>query len=319
MARQEKIEAKQTFGWVLLSEIEMAPTQWGRPLRQGDVRAIAAGFDPDMIGAVALWSRPDLPVLRGRYVCIDGQHRCAAMRLIGYDDQRVPALLYEGLTMETAAELSLGLQDRRNLHALDKHRAAAAAHERRAVEVDKIMGYCRVEFVYHARSNDIGRVSAVAAVYQIWDRMGEGLERVLSVCSRSWGGTAAGFGSSVLKLVMIVVCAHDGAVDDMHLVETLSARSPAQWVIKDVSPRRSLSSLAQDVVVEYNKKVRGGNRLVELTPSQYETSAKRMPTPTVKGKIEGRQTVGASQRRIRRMAVQTKAAKSINTGESEDA
>jgi hypothetical protein len=318
MSRSDKLEAKQTFSWVLLSEIEMAPSQWGRPLRQGDVRAIAAAFDPDMIGAVALWSRPDLPPGRGRYVCIDGQHRCAALRLIGYDDQKVPSLVYEGLTMETAAELSLGLQDRRNLHALDKHRAASAAHERRATEVDKIMVYCHVEFAYHANANDIGRVSAVAAVNHVWDRMGEGLERVLSICYRSWGGTSAGFGSSVLKLVMTVCCAHDGQVDDIHLSETLSTRSPAQWIVKDITPRRSLSSLAQDVVVAYNKNVRGGNRLPEMTPSQYETAARRMPVPTVRGKIEGRQTVTASQRRMRRMAVQTTAAKQIK-GEGEDA
>jgi hypothetical protein len=314
MARAQNMEAKQTFAWVLLSEIEMAPSQWGRPLRQSDVRAIAAAFDPDMIGAVALWSRPDLPAGRGRFVCIDGQHRCAALRLIGYDDQRVPSLIYEGLTMETAAELSLGLQDRRNLHALDKHRAASAAHERRAIEIDKIMVYCHVEFAYQCKASDIGRISAVAAVTHVWDRMGEGLERVLEVCSRAWGGTSAGFASNVLKLVMTVLCAHDGQVDDTHLSETLSVRSPAQWIVKDTQPRRSLSSLAQDVVVEYNKKARGGNRLPEMTPSQYEAAARRPPVPTVKGKIEGRQTTGQTTRRLRRMAVEAKAAEAIKQG-----
>jgi hypothetical protein len=297
--RAEKIDGKQTFNWLLLAEIEMAPPAWGRPLRMGDVRQIAAGFDPDMVGAIAIWHRPELPAGRGRYVCIDGQHRCAALRLLGYDDQRVPCLLYDGLTVETAAELSLGLQERRNLHALDKHRAALAAHDRRAVEIDKILTYCHLELAYHAKATDIGRIAAIAAVTQVWDRMGAGLERVLTVCSRAWGGTSAGFGSAVLKLVMTVMAAHDGQVDDKHLAETLGGRSPAQWVARDVVPRRSLSSIAQDVIVEYNKKARGGNRLTELTPSQYEQLARRTPTPTVRGNIDVRQTSSVTTRRMR--------------------
>jgi hypothetical protein len=296
------MEAKQVFAWILLAEMEMAPSSWGRPLRTGDVRAIAAGFDPDMIGAIAVWHRPNLQPSRGRYVVIDGQHRCAALRLIGYDDQRVPCLLYEGLTMETAAELSLGLQERRNLHALDKHRAALAAHVRRAVEIDKMLHYCRLELTYHMKPTDVGRLTAIATLNDVWDRMGAGTERVLTVCARAWGGTGAGFAASVLKLVMTVLAAHDGAVDDVHLAETLSVRSPAQWIAKDSVPRRPLTSIAQDVIIEYNKKVRGGNRLTELTPSQYEQSTRKVTkSPTVRGRIDvERVTSGSGVRRMRR-------------------
>jgi hypothetical protein len=89
---------------------------------------------------------------------------------------------------------------------------------------------------------------------------------------------------------MTILAAHDGEVDDVHLGETLTLRSPAQWISRDVVPRRPIASLAQDVVIEYNKSRRGGSRLVEMTPSQYETAAKRKPQPTVRGKIEGTTT-----------------------------
>jgi hypothetical protein len=299
MPTAPKISAKQTFSWVLLAELEMAPSSWGRPLRAGDVRAIAVGFDPDKIGAIAVWSRPELPVGRGRSVIIDGQHRCAALRLIGYDDQRVPCLIYEGLTIETAAELSLGLQERRNLHALDKHRAALAAHERRATDVEKILAYRKLTLTYNTKQGDRRKVSAIATINQIWDSMGESLERVLAVCDDAWEGTSAGFTTAVLKLVMFVLAAHNGEVDDEHLAATLGIRSPAQWVMKDITPRRPLASIAQDVIIEYNKKARGGNRLQELTPSEYQAAAKRPPSATVRGAIVGRQTAGVGVRRTR--------------------
>jgi hypothetical protein len=139
------------------------------------------------------------------------------------------------------------------------------------------------------------RLSSVATVAQVWDRMGAGLERVLNVCIKAWGGTSAGFSTAVLRLVMTVLAAHNGAVDDVHLASTLAMRSPGQWVAKDVVPRRSISSIAQDVIVEYNKKLRGGNRLTELTPSQYEQAAKRPPRPTVRGPVEVRKTTNKAR------------------------
>jgi hypothetical protein len=75
----QKLDARQTFNWVLVTELEMAPTRWGRPIRPGDVRSIAYNFDPDKLGAICVWHRPDLPIGRGRYTVLDGQHRVAAI------------------------------------------------------------------------------------------------------------------------------------------------------------------------------------------------------------------------------------------------
>jgi hypothetical protein len=283
-----RITARQHLTWVLISELEMAPTQWGRPVRDGDVRNIARDFNPDMFGAVCVWYRKELPVGRGRYVIVDGQHRTAGARLALGGDQRVPCLVYEGLTMETAAELSLGLQERRNLHAVDRHRAALAAHDRRAVEIDKLFRFLALTLTYNTKPTDRGRLSAIAALNQVWDRMGAGgVERVLTISGQAWDRTASGYGAAVFKLIMMILAAHDGAVNDVHLGEILAARSPAQWTARETAPRRSLSSLAQDVIIEYNKRPRGGNRLPEMTPSQYETAAKRTQAPRVTGKLEG--------------------------------
>jgi hypothetical protein len=289
--------SQQHLEWVLATDLEMAPPEWGRPLIQGDIRKIAANFDPDMFGALAVWKRPDLPIGKGRYITLDGQHRLAAARLMGYLDQRLPCLIYTDLTTETAAELSLGLQERRNLHALDRHRGALAAHDRRAVDIDKVMRHQELQLVYSSRADARGQVSAIGTVGTVWDRIGAvGLERILTICGNAWDRTAAGYSANILKLVMFVVVAHDGDVNDAYLTDTLGRRSPAQWTAKDRYPPRPLSSAAQDVVVEYNKRVRGGNRLVELTPSQYQAAGRRPPAKTRRGKIEGVRTTKSTSR-----------------------
>lgn len=298
----KNIDARQQFRWVLVAELEMAPAAWGRPLRPGDVRAIAANFDPDKLGAIAVWHRPDLAPNHGRYVTLDGQHRIAAVRLMGYDDQRVPCLLYESLTIETAAELSLGLQERRNLHPLDKYRASLAAHDRRAVDIDKVLTHLQLRAVYTCKPEDRACLSAISQVGVVWDRMSAaGLERVLSVCGDAWDRTAAGFSANTLKLVMTLLAAHDGAIIDERLAETLGARSPAQWLAVGSVRRRAIASVAQDVIVEYNKHSRGTHRIEELTPTQYETAAKRSPVVTKRGTIDApRQTSTSNRtRRIR--------------------
>jgi hypothetical protein len=213
------------------------------------------------------------------------------VRLIGYGDQRVPCLIYEHLTMETAAELSKGLQDRRNLHPLDKYRCDLAAHDRRAVEIAKVLEKLDIELVYSAKATDRARVSAVGALQHIWDLGGmTSLERVLLICGAAWDQTAAGFSSQIMRLVMTVITAHNGEVDDTHLARTLAIRSAPQWLAKDSIPRRPIASLAQDVILEYNKKMRGDKRLSEMTLGQYERAYKRRPAPTKRGKIDAGET-----------------------------
>lgn len=280
-----QLDTNHRFQWVLIADLEMTCPQWGRPLRPGDVRSIAAALDPDKLGVIAVWYRPDLHLGHGRYVVIDGQHRLAAMRLVGWDDQRAPCLLYEGLTMETAAELSLGLQERRNLHPLDRHRAAATAHDRGAVEIDKVLAFLGLRLCYSVQADQRRATAAIGTIGKIWERMDSvGLERVLWICREAWDGTAAGLGAKIMKLAAYLLAAHDGDIDDQRMAEVLAKRSPAQWVATNVTPPRPLSSIAQDVILEYNK-VRGGMKLPELTPHDYENAARRPMSSTVRGPI----------------------------------
>lgn len=287
MTRPPRIDSTHTPGWVLVGELEMTPQQWGRPIRASDARRIAIEFDPDAFGNVAVWHRPDREPLRGRYVIVDGQHRVQALRIMGWEDQAVPCLLYQGLTIERAAELSLALQDRRNLHTLDKHRANVAAHEHRAVEVDKVLRAADVQLVYSTRPDANRQCCAVGALLNCWDLLGvDGLERVLAICDRAWEGTAAGFGSAIVKLVMTVVAAHADRVNDARLADVLGTRSPAQWVAAGFTPRRSTQQLAQDVVIEYNRRTRGAGRLPELTPSDYVNASRRAPVKTIRAPLD---------------------------------
>jgi hypothetical protein len=298
MTKAQHIPCRQTFGWVWIRDMEMAPPAWGRAIRESDARRYAADFDADAIGTLCIWHRPDLPVMHGRYVILDGQHRCQACRLVGYNDSQVSCLLYEGLSPARAAELSRNLQDRRNLHALDRHNANVAALESRAVDIDKRLRFLDLTLASQSRAGDRRRLSAIGTIYTVWDRMtGPGLERVLTICGTAWDWTSAGLSMNCLKLVMTVCAAHNGTLDDAHLAAALSTRSPAQWIAKDVTPQRSLASIAQDVVIAYNRGTRVANRLTELTPSAYQAAAKRQPLPTVRGKVDATTTSAHGTRR----------------------
>jgi hypothetical protein len=284
VTRAAKIDARQQMTWLLVGDLERAPDPWGRPVRIADARQIAVAFDPDALGALAVWHRPDLPVGRGQYVIIDGQHRWAALRLMGYEDQRVPCLVYCDLTNEAAAELSLALQERRNLHTLDKYRAELAAHDRRAIDIDKITTLLDITLVYTSRATDLRRVNAVSTLGRVWDLLGaEGLERVLRICDGAWEGTASGFGSRVLLLTMTLCAAHPD-LDDDRLAKTLGRRSPAQWTASSQPQTRPMALIAIDVITAYNNGARS-RRVAEKTPTEYTTATKRSMRPTVRGPL----------------------------------
>jgi hypothetical protein len=100
-----------------------------------------------------------------------------------------------------------------------------------------------------------------------------------------------------LKLVSILVAAHNGELNDAYLAEVLGSRSPGEWVAGPA--RRPLTSIAQDVIMEYNKRRRGSTRVAELTPSEYMLAAKRPPIRTMRGPIEGVTTTSAAGTRRR--------------------
>lgn len=79
------------------------PWEHQRDLSKAAVNKIARDFDPDMLGALTVTRRGGINYL------LDGQHRLAAIRdVLGWADQNVPCIVYEGLDDQQEAKLFNG-------------------------------------------------------------------------------------------------------------------------------------------------------------------------------------------------------------------
>ena len=280
MTSKPHIDAHGLYGWIRAGDIELTPPQWGRPLRAPDVRLIAAEFDPDKFGALCVWVRAD-----GHLVIIDGQHRLqAVVAVLGWGDQTVPCLLYKNLTEREASELSLGLQDRRNLHPVDKHRTAIAAGHKRAMSVQNAVDVCGLELVRSGVGT--GQVCAIDALGHAWDRLGEpGLIRVLRILADTWEAREGSITAKTIQLVGMMVSMYPD-LDDRRLCITLGRYNAADWIVPTRSaPGRSLAHVAVDLVTAYNARLGERNKLPEVMPAKIRASYKRAPVGATRGAV----------------------------------
>jgi hypothetical protein len=285
---QNRVKASYCLVWLKLVDLEMAPIEWGRPVRRPDVRSIGQNFDPDLLGLVVVWERTDRAVGHGRFMVLDGQHRVRALvDFLAYLDQKIQCMVYRDITPAEAAAISLGLQERRNLHPYDHHRAAVAAGVLVAIRIEKTAADCGITVVRNV--NGPSEVSAISTMRDVMARLGPaGLGRVLEILSGAWDRTPGSYASKMMRLAMMIVAVYDTEIDDTRLALVLGARSPNQWVADTLAPKRHLGFVAQDVVLAYNHGLRA-HRIDERTPNDYVTTAKRVaPARGPKPKIQGR-------------------------------
>jgi hypothetical protein len=299
-SKSDRIETRGKIVWLRAELIALTPQSWGRPLRMADVRLIAAEFDPDRFGVLAIWRRPD-----SSYCTIDGQHRLAAvLNVLGWSDQSVPCIVFDGLTEREAAELSLGLQERRNLHGYDRHRASLMAGHKRATAIQAACDEVGVEIARsHARAF---QTCALDGLGHVWDRLGYGgLVHVLRILVNAWNGRENTITARTLPLVGMLLCQYP-TIDDVRLSRTLSRYSAEDWVAScRAVPGRTLAHVASDVVSAYNSRLAPDHKLAETLPSKLVQAYKRSPVFASRGKTKtqpanaqsGTHVVPASRRR----------------------
>src|SRR5437764_10583991 len=83
--------------WVPVEKIRVSETAQ-REFRPHRANQFAANFDPDAFGRLIVNFRD------GHWWVIDGQHRLAAVKILGWTDIKVECECYEGLTEKEEAE-----------------------------------------------------------------------------------------------------------------------------------------------------------------------------------------------------------------------
>ena len=211
-----------------LKVAEIGSGGYQRPIDPNWAIQLAIPFSWDDFGRVEVSFRD------GIYWVVDGQHRLAALDLtdrVPADRKlEVPALIYEGMTLEDEADRYLQMNTRRkntfSLHAW----AARLVSDPKAREINEIVEAAGYR-ISQGMAPGKGFVSAVGRTELIYDDFGpEGLKRTLAVLSKTYGSETP-VSAALLGGVALVLNIYDG-VDEERLVEVLGRVPAAGWIAR---------------------------------------------------------------------------------------
>lgn len=196
--------------WVKISE--MVPSPYAqRTFQPSWADKLAANFNLEGMGF------PVVNLRGGYYYVIDGQHRVAALKKLGFEDDTVQCETYENLGPAEEAELFLERNNNKTVLATDKFNKAVTAGRKDETTIDRVV-----------RSNglSIGRsskgISAVGTLRKVYDRQGDiGLGRVIRIIRDAYG--VAGFDAPVMDGISLCIHRYDGQMEDAMLIERLAA------------------------------------------------------------------------------------------------
>lgn len=209
-----RVERRSHLEWVPIAEMRVPPTGQ-REFRPPAMSRIARDFDPDKLG-YPLVNRRD-----GVYWIIDGQHRVAALKAMGWGDQQVQCEVFRDLTDAEAAEAFLGRQNRTNVRSLDEFRVAVEAERPRECDIDRVVRAQGLRIAAH-RSTE-GAVSCVSVLGRLYDRGGAAqLGRALRVTRDAFG--TPGMGASVIEGVGLVCIRYQANLDEAAAAAKLGGR-----------------------------------------------------------------------------------------------
>jgi hypothetical protein len=208
-----RVERVARRGYVRLGDVQVNPTVQ-REFIPSKADAIAAEFDPEHFGT------PVVNVREDRAWLIDGQHRCAALKIWlgeGWQDQHFEAEIYDGLTEAEEAEAFLKRNNSTAVNAYNKFRIGVVAGRE---DEQTVAGIVMREGLTISRDrNAEGRVLAVGTLLRIYRRAGGPvLQRTLGIIRDAYG--TPGLEAIVLAGVASVVHRYD-KLDDGELVHRL--------------------------------------------------------------------------------------------------
>lgn len=253
--------------WVLVADLQTHPSAQ-RPLDTVRVTKMKTEFNPDLLGLPVINRMPD-----GTLYTVDGQHRVAMLRAIGWGDQQVECEVYDGLTVPQMARLFLDLQSNRvRVKTIDEFLVAVTSEDETAVGVNRIVRGAGLVVDRHQRD---GAVQAVAAMVRIYNGAGLGpkaqkdgpaaLGRTLTTLKDAWGDAPSSFGGAIIEGVGQMQLRYNGTIEQPALAKKLATESGgAAGVLSRAKSMRdtmggTLSRSVAGVAVEvYNRGRRTG-------------------------------------------------------------
>lgn len=168
----------------VFQKVEMIPTSrivtgaYQRELTAGRVAKIVNQFSPAMLGVLVVNKRAD-----GTYAILDGQHRLAALRIVGVPEVR--CIVLDGLTPEEEADyFRFQNENTRSLTAYDLFNAGVCAKDVHFVTLKHLLDKYGFRVSRTGGPRCIAAVDALSKVTQVFGF--PDLEQILAIIAATW-------------------------------------------------------------------------------------------------------------------------------------
>ena len=176
---REGIPAKEVEQHIACLPLERIVTeQYQRVLNMKNVAGIVKNFDPAKLGVLVVSHRAD-----GTYAVLDGQHRLAALRRLGYDAAN--CIVLEGMTIRQEADyFRRQNENKQSLRINDTFNASLWAEDAESLRIKALMDKYGFR---HGKSGQPMCICAIGALQRILRRFGDrALELTLACIAATW-------------------------------------------------------------------------------------------------------------------------------------
>lgn len=197
------------------------------------IRAIAENWDWALCLPLVVTRRLGSAIDGAGLFVVDGQHRLAAAHLRG-DIQVLPCVILEGATVELEASLFVRLnKQRRPISKLDEFRAAIAAGDEQACEIEDAVRRAGLKLAATTNPDawKPGELANVGGLAQAWKSFGgRASANALEVLARAYPGEVLRFGGTIFPGLAGVI-AEDGDSFEFtdELIRCIAERPQAEW------------------------------------------------------------------------------------------
>ncbi len=241
--------------WVRIGDMKVSPKAQ-REFRPNHAADLAGRFNLDAIGYPVVDHRD------GAYWIVDGQHRVAALKMVGFTaDDQIECEVFEGLTEAQEADVFLHRDARKKVGTFDGFRIAVIAGRDDETQIERIVERAGFKISRDATDGCIGAVSALRYVHGLSPAT---LGRTLEILGEAFRGDRDSFGANVLKGAGLVAQRYNGEITEQHVerlreVGTTKLRRRAEQL--KLKTGHTMANCTAGAIVDAMNGGRGGEKL----------------------------------------------------------
>lgn len=194
--------------WVRIGDMKVSPKAQ-REFRPNHAADLAGRFNLDAIGYPVVDHRD------GAYWIVDGQHRVAALKMVGFTaDDQIECEVFEGLTESQEADVFLHRDSRKKVGTFDGFRIAVVAGRGDEVQIKRIVERAGLKISLDGADGCIGAVGALRYVHGLSPAA---LGRTLEILTDAFGGDHGSFAANILRGTGLVAQRYNGEITEDHV------------------------------------------------------------------------------------------------------